>query len=551
MCAIKIRAASARSLAVASILLMAGDPSPARAAGILDAACTPGQGPIVTDFQGAPGPTTGRGHGMAAFVRGKDAAQVDTDYLMLVWSKDSGQGDGGISFWNWDSPSSWGSPPKLRYKLTDPQLREAHVTPVTNMFANDWRTWVLQATNGFSVYNLDSVAAPVLVKNTLVPGATQTDYSGGAVWFLALAAPYLYVAEADEGLKIYKFTDPADASKLMLLSSYDKDWFGHRVNQVWVRGNRIVVAAVQDNYGVTIADISNPVELANPKLYNLQSSPPIRNAYGWTLNGNALYAASKLQGSLAAGLTVHELDPESLELKPKKEVTGQCSSGGYAAAQDDNVFVGLSSCVHKFKRDTKGTTTTSDDGWSKVSPPASPNPPGAWTIGIVGADNDFPTPFGNALFLGNDHNGHARQQDHVSFCGRGHHQAGRQRAQSGRRCDRRRHDLGRRPVVHRQSQAVDDQHDQPADPGQEHAGGSRRLLQLSAQHRELPPGPAVRCEHRVRGGGQEWRQGSGRQRRGRLDRDLQDSAVSQGKPAPGRTSGHAPASFSSIARRSR
>ncbi len=89
------------------------------------------------------------------------------------------------------------------------------------MFANDWRTWVLQATNGFSVYNLDSVAAPVLVKNQLVTGAANTDYSGGAVWFLALAAPYLYVAQADEGLKIYKFTDPADPTKIAWQSTYE------------------------------------------------------------------------------------------------------------------------------------------------------------------------------------------------------------------------------------------------------------------------------------------------------------------------------------------
>ena len=195
--------------------LGAGIPG-AHAAGILDAPCTTlGQKLIVTDYQGAAIASNGRGHGMAAFVRGKDAAAVDTDYLMLVWSKDSGKGDGGISFYNWDSPSTW-SAPTLRFKLTDAKLREAHSTPVTEMFANDWRTWVLQATNGFSVYNLDSVAAPVLVKNQLVTGAANTDYSGGAVWFLALAAPYIYVAQADEGLKIYKFTDPADPTKISL-----------------------------------------------------------------------------------------------------------------------------------------------------------------------------------------------------------------------------------------------------------------------------------------------------------------------------------------------
>ena len=144
-----------------------------------------------------------------------------------------------------------------------------------------------------------------------------------------------------------------------------------------MRGNRIVVAAVQDNYGVTIADISNPVALANPKLYNLQSNPPIRNAYGWTLNGNSLYAAAKLQGSLAG--RAHRPRARSGNLgssRPKKEVAGQCSTGGYVAAQDRHAFVGLSSCVHKFDARHEGHQTTSDDSWTKSRRRRHPPVPG-------------------------------------------------------------------------------------------------------------------------------------------------------------------------------
>ena len=132
---------------------------------------------------------------------------------------------------------------------------------------------MLQAITGFSIYNLDSIAAPLLVTTVAVANAANTDYSGGAVWFLALAAPYLYVAQADQGLKIYRFTDPADASKVVLVASYAASTFGHRVNQVWVRGNRIVVAAVQENYGVTVADISNPTTLAGKTTYGLRFEP--------------------------------------------------------------------------------------------------------------------------------------------------------------------------------------------------------------------------------------------------------------------------------------
>jgi hypothetical protein len=388
------------------------------AEGILHTTCAPGDKTIVTDYKG-PGTSNGRGHDMAAFARAKNGAGVDTDYLMLVWSMDSGKGDGGISFWSWDQPSVW-SAPTLKFKVAAPPLREAHSTPVTNMVAADWRTWVLQATTGFSVYNLDSAAAPQLVTNYAIKGsgkggsgspapcvgsctgsfdAANFDYSAGAVWFLALAAPYLYVAQADNGLNIYKFDDPADPAKITWLKRYDASWFGHRVNQIWVRGNRAVVAAVQENYGVTIIDLSNPTELVKLGSYGLFSAPPIRNAYGWTLNGTTLYAAAKPQASQPSALVIYELDPKTWALGPKKEVIGNCSTGAYVANQDSFAFIGLSNCLHKIARDTKGSPSPADDTWAKVSP-AQPN---AWKIGPVTADNDFPTPFGNAVFIGNDH----------------------------------------------------------------------------------------------------------------------------------------------------
>jgi hypothetical protein len=133
--------------------------------------------------------------------------------------------------------------------------------------------------------------------------------------------------------------------------------------------------------------------------YGLASNPPVRNAYGWTLNGTSFYAAAKPQGNLPSGLAAYELDAASWALQSKKEVAGQCSTGAYVAAQDNNAFIGLSNCVHKIQRDTKGTPSPTDDTFAKVSP-AQPN---AWTIGIVGADNDFPTPFGNAVFVASDH----------------------------------------------------------------------------------------------------------------------------------------------------
>jgi hypothetical protein len=377
---------------------------------LLNATCTPGAKLLVTDYKNYPTNTIGRGHDMAAFVRGKNAAGVDQNYMMLVWSMDSGKGDGGLSFWSWDQPATW-SAPSLKKHLPASQLREAHSTPVTNMVANDWRTWVLQATPGFSVYDLDSIASPKLVTTYGITGpsnggagsaaicagtcagsfdAATYDYDNGAVWFTALAAPYLYVAQAGNGLNIYRFTDPANPASISWVKRYDTSWFGHRVNQFWVRGNVGFASAVQDNYGVTVVDLSDPVNLVKIRQYGITSSPPIRNSYAWTLNGNRLYAATKAQGgTLPAGLAYYDIDPLTLALTQKKETAGQCSSGGYAAIQDGYAHVGLSICYQKIR--------ISD--FAKLAPTSPPY----WAIGIQGADNDFVTPLGNTVFVGNDH----------------------------------------------------------------------------------------------------------------------------------------------------
>jgi hypothetical protein len=314
---------------------------------ILDTTCTPGDKLIVTDYKNPPANTVGRGHDMAAFVRGKNSAGVDKNHMMLVWSQDSGKGDGGISFWSWDAPATW-SAPTLKRHFPAPELREAHSTPVTNMFANgDWRTWVLQATPGFSVYNLDSVANPQLVTTYGITAASRGgagstgskvtcsgacagsfnagtyDYDNGAVWFLALAAPYLYVAQAANGLNVYRFDDPGNPASISWVRRYDTSWFGHRVNQFWVRGNRGFAMAVQENYGVTVVDLSDPANLVKLWQHGIASSPPIRNAYGWTLNGGRLYAATKLQGTTPSGLAYYDIDPATAALTQKKETPGK------------------------------------------------------------------------------------------------------------------------------------------------------------------------------------------------------------------------------------
>ena len=67
---------------------------------------------------------------MAAFLEAKNAAGSDAEHMMLVWSQDSGKGDGGFSFYGWNNPASWSAPVRER-RHAAPPIREAHSTPST------------------------------------------------------------------------------------------------------------------------------------------------------------------------------------------------------------------------------------------------------------------------------------------------------------------------------------------------------------------------------------------------------------------------------------
>ena len=224
-------------------------------------------------------------------------------------------------------------PTNVEAALPGPKLREAHSTPVTNMVGDDWRTWVLRPLLG-SRSTISTAWPPGTVTDLHDPRQREGrcrvssdlrlelrrlvrrgayDYDEGAVWFIALAAPYLYVAQAANGLNIYKFTNPANAASITWVKRYDVSWFGHRVNQFWVRGNLGIAAAVQANYGVTIVDLERPRPLVKLKQLRPDHVAADPQRLCLDLERQRLYAATKAQtGGLVAGLAVYDIDPVSL-----------------------------------------------------------------------------------------------------------------------------------------------------------------------------------------------------------------------------------------------
>ena len=264
-----------------------------------------------------------------------------------------------------------------------PTLREAHSTPVTNMFADVWRTWVFQATKGFAVYNLASVPAPPILGRGMVPArpgcrasptaTTAAARSGSWPW----RRPISMWPQADHGLNIYEFTDLADPGQVSLAERYPTSWFGHRVNPIWVRGNR---PSSPRSRGITV---SPPRTSAARRRWRAGLLRPELNPADpqrlWldAERQQALCRAPRRRGKRSPGArpsTSWTRRPGSCG--PNKEVAGQCSSGGLRGQPGHDAFIGLSNCVHRIGRDTRDTPSPSDDSLRcRISPEHQPN---AW-----------------------------------------------------------------------------------------------------------------------------------------------------------------------------
>jgi hypothetical protein len=196
---------------------------------IPNAACTVGeQSSLIRDGQGS----NLVGSDMVAVIRARNGGTSYGYYMAAPFSMDDGKGQGGLAFYdisNWKAPVR-----KQRYEVDN--IREAHGLGFTEMFGDSWRTAIVMGTKGFLVYDWDDIANPVLKKEYLIQGSSKGgigsaascsgscvgsydaydfgngktyNYDNGVVWHLKLAAPYLYVANAENGLNVYRFSAPA------------------------------------------------------------------------------------------------------------------------------------------------------------------------------------------------------------------------------------------------------------------------------------------------------------------------------------------------------
>ena len=301
------------------------------------------------------------GHGWVAMHRG---------YLVVIYSKDSGLGQGAISFLDVSDPRT----PKKVHDQDDSvthEIREPHGWGMRGDVA------CLQANHGMHFWDFSDVTAPKLISYARLPDVAISDYDQG-MWWTCWQGGYAYGGGSGNGLYIVDAKDPAKPRfvKKVPVSQLG----GFRVGPVFAIGNLLVISGT-DVGGISTLDIGDP---ENPRLL---ASIPGAVSYSSKVNGGKLVLAGSGDNDGYA-LFYDVSDPTRIRSLGKSSPS-QGDKGGYVGFADGFAYVGFSS-----------------KGFAKIdmSKPAFPVVQ-AGTSDLPGHDEDFAVPLANLVFVGNDHPG--------------------------------------------------------------------------------------------------------------------------------------------------
>lgn len=356
----------ARRAAVASTLAASLSTAPAFAQALPNLSYQPSEvGSVIGRIDSSLGAP--RGHGNVMIHRG---------YLTVIFSRDSGKGDGGFAFFDISDPRA----PQLVFAKDDDEtedIREAHGFGVVRFEGRDY--FFVQASFGLQVWDFTDVTAPSRVSYLKLPGITDSDYGTGA-WFVFPQWPYLYLGGSSNGLYVIDIHDPTapflvDRGELpnpippTLLGDF-------KTGPVYAAGNLLTITGM-DQPGYSTLDIAHPEE---PLLLATRRDG-LDSIYSGLFNGGFLYGAGTQNH-----VTLHDVrDPlRIVDYAKSPEVSDR---GGYLSVQDGRAHVGESQ--HFVVVDFN-----------------DPNDPRVLldaTSGVDGRDEDFATVLGNLTIVSDDH----------------------------------------------------------------------------------------------------------------------------------------------------
>lgn len=217
---------------------------------------------------------------------------------------------------------------------------------------------------------------PVRTTTFDIPDIAAGNYTDTS-WQLTWQAPYLYVANANQGITVI---DTSDINNPVLLSKTPISLLGgFRIGPIFALGNHMIVSSMDTNGRVASVDISDP---AQPKL--LTTYAPGQQFYATCFNGSQVMFTNR--GTPAYMQVVDISDPtQFVELNRD---TVQINEALYCATQGDRYFSGNQEEVSVVD----------------MSDPANPVLIGEGSLNIgSGSDHGQVSVFGNLVYVGNDH----------------------------------------------------------------------------------------------------------------------------------------------------
>lgn len=301
------------------------------------------------------------GHGWVAMHRG---------YLVVIYSKDSGAGQGGINIVDVSDPRNAKSVVNLDNPVTH-EIREPHGWGMRGDIA------CMQGNYGMLFWDFSDMSAPKQVSYLKLPDIVVSDYDRG-LWWTCWQGGYVYGGGSGNGLYIVDARDPAAPRFVKKVPTSQTG--GFRVGPTFAIGNLLVIAGT-DQAGLSTLDIGDP---ENPRLLGTVGG---NVSYSSMVNGNSVVMAGS-NANDGYALFYDIADPTKIRSLGRSS-PAQGDKGGYAGFADGFAFVGFSS-----------------KGFAKIDL-SKPNFPvvQTGTSGLSGRDEDFGTPLGNLVFVGNDHPG--------------------------------------------------------------------------------------------------------------------------------------------------
>ena len=329
---------------------------------------------------------------------GTNVAYMHNGHMVTVFASDSGLSGGGLLFYDVSDPRAPVMVNRVYELFEDGReepidvyphpdvydgitgdFREAHSIGFAHVDRRDLA--LLHTAAGIEIWDLTDGLDPFPVSRLDLPGVNGGDYTQVS-WQLSWQGRYAYVAGSDQGVFIVDTTDPANpvladrggAANPVPISELG----GFRVGPIFALGSQLFLSSMDTSGGYSVLDISEP---AHPSLLSALTS-------GFEKFYSVCFSGDRLIGSVRgaeAEMTVHDVS-DPFDIRPV--LTGPVIDNQlYCSTQDQFVFQG-----------NEGDLVKVD-----VAELDDPQLVGTGQIERHDADHGQVTPFGNTIFVGNDH----------------------------------------------------------------------------------------------------------------------------------------------------